>query len=139
MDLHHGVDRAREELRGSLRREATDDEVAARIGRSVEEIRAALVAARARTAPSLDEVGATDVRLEERIGVDDRQLRLVEQRADLRRAVTALDHGDTELLWLYFWEQQSQATIAARYGTNQMQISRRLARALTQLRSAMLA
>lgn len=45
-----------------------------------------------------------------------------------------LTEEERELLWMRFWERRSQADIAARIGTSQMQVSRLLARLFDRLR-----
>ncbi len=52
----------------------------------------------------------------------------------LRSALAALDHEDRYILVLRFFEGLTQAEIAARVGTNQVQISRRLRHIFTELR-----
>jgi RNA polymerase sigma-B factor len=60
-------------------------------------------------------------------------------RTEVRLIVsTALDQltdGERQLLWYRFYEQRSQAEIAAAIGTSQMQVSRLLCRVLGKLRS----
>jgi RNA polymerase sigma-B factor len=60
-------------------------------------------------------------------------------RAEARLIVTAaldqLTDCERQLLWYRFYEQRSQAEIAAAIGTSQMQVSRLLCRVLGKLRS----
>ena len=129
----------RAELQGLHGREPTDAEVGERLGRPVAELRAADLAVQARTTRSLDLETPDGGSLHDRLGDDDDRLRLAEQHVDLQRAVERLDRRACELLYLYYWRRLSQAAIAERYGTNQMQVSRWLARALGELRGAMTA
>jgi len=59
----------------------------------------------------------------------------VETRLILQGIWDQLDSGERDLIRLRFYEELSQVQIAAVLGTSQMQISRRLARLLTKLRS----
>lgn len=64
------------------------------------------------------------------------EMRASELRLLVQKACRGLDSQDRELLRLRFYEEQSQAKIAAQLGVSQMQISRRLERVLTTLRAA---
>ena len=137
--IHQAWSRARAELQGLHGREPTDAEVGERLGRPVAELR--LRPGGAGADDPVPRPGTPDGgSLHDRLGDDDdRSLRLAEQHVDLQRAVERLDRRACELLYLYYWRRLSQAAIAERYGTNQMQVSRWLARALGELRGAMTA
>jgi len=135
--LHQASVEARAELQGQRGREPSDAEVGERLGRSLAELRAADLAVQARTTRSLDLATPDGGSLHDRLGDDDDRLQLTEHRVDLQRAVAHLDRRACELLYLYYWRRLSQAAIAERYGTNQMQVSRWLARAISELRGAM--
>jgi len=135
--IHQASIEARAELQGLRGREPTEAEVGERLGRPVAQLRSADLAARARTTQSLDGDAADGGSLHDRLGEDDARLGLAENHVDLQRAVAHLDRRACELLYLYYWGRLSQAAIAERYGTNQMQVSRWLARAIGELRGAM--
>ena len=50
------------------------------------------------------------------------------------RAWKSLGRAERDLLHLRFWEERSQSDIAQRIGTSQMQVSRLLTKALSDLR-----
>ena len=100
---------------------------------SVKEVREARLAAAGRRGTPLDtmprHVTAFAAWLDEEIEAS-------ETRLLLQKACRQLDSRDQEVLRLRFYEEQSQAEIAAAFGVSQMQISRRLRRIFTTLRSA---
>ncbi|HEY5848471.1 MAG TPA: sigma-70 family RNA polymerase sigma factor [Microlunatus sp.] len=65
---------------------------------------------------------------------DDPGFELCETQLLIARLWEQLDQQERDLLRLRFWECRSQADIAARIGTSQMQVSRLLARLLCRLR-----
>ena len=69
------------------------------------------------------------------LGLDE-EVEARETRLLLQKACRQLASRDQELLRLRFYEEQSQAQIAATLGLSQMQISRRLRRICTTLRAA---
>ncbi len=135
--LHQASVQVRAELQAVRGREPSEVEVGERLGRRADELWAADLAVAARSTQSLDERTADGPPFHERLGGDDNELQLAEQRVDLQRALAILDRRACDLLYLYFWRRLSQAAIAERYGTHQVQVSRWLARAIGQLRNAM--
>ena len=51
------------------------------------------------------------------------------------KALAELDEDERRLIWLRFYEQRSQAEIAEKIGTCQMQVSRVLSRLMIKMRS----
>jgi RNA polymerase sigma-B factor len=132
------VSGAVDDLGARLGRAPTIAEVAAETRYSAEEVLAALEAAAAHRASSLDApMHAEDegeVALGETLGADDERLATVEQRADLSALVGRLGPRERTTLALRFEHDLTQAEIAAVLGVSQMQVSRILRRALERLR-----
>jgi RNA polymerase sigma-B factor len=63
------------------------------------------------------------------------ELDRTEVRLIINRALDQLTDCERQLLWYRFFEQRSQADIAAIIGTSQMQVSRLLCRVLSKLRA----
>jgi RNA polymerase sigma-B factor len=76
----------------------------------------------------IDTLGAVDARLD-----------AVVDRRTLQPLLAALPARQRRILAMRYFDDMTQAQIAARIGVSQMQISRLLVRTLTQLRSGMLA
>ena len=70
----------------------------------------------------------------EQLGREDPELALLEDRANLERALRALDPRERVILYLRFYENVSQAEVAKRFGVSQMHVSRLQARALEKLK-----
>jgi RNA polymerase sigma-B factor len=65
----------------------------------------------------------------------DEEIDRTEVRLIVSTALDQLTDYERQLLWYRFYEQRSQAEIAAAIGTSQMQVSRLLCRVLGKLRS----
>jgi RNA polymerase sigma-B factor len=134
--LQADVSRADGELTHELGRSPKVGEVADRLGVAEDDVLEALSADGCFTPTSLDTpVGAdgTGV-LGELIPGDDPAMSDAEARVMLAPAVRALPERERDVLYLRFFGQQTQAQIAEEIGVTQMQVSRILARVLTQLR-----
>ncbi len=134
--LQADVSHADGELTHRLGRSPTVGEVAAHLGVPEEDVLEALSADGCFTPTSLDSpVGAdgTGV-LGDLIEGDDSAMSEAEARVMLAPAVRELPERDREVLYLRFFKQQTQVQIAEEIGVTQMQVSRILARVLTQLR-----
>lgn len=117
----------REELVQALGQEPTEAMVAEAAHISIRE--AAQVLGLRRSHASLDE-GAADP-----LASEDHDLDMVPERVDLARALRLLSPGQLRLLELRFYHGCTQEEIAALLGTNQVRVSRMLARTLTSLRA----
>jgi len=117
-------------LSEQLGRSPTPDEIADRLGVSVE---ACLEAMDARTAdrPIVDARRAV---LLDAVGHDSR-FSIFEERDAVARWMCRLDEAERQAVFCYFWGELSQAAIAERLGVSQMAISRMLARALDRMRA----
>jgi RNA polymerase sigma-B factor len=134
--LQADLSRADGELTHVLGRSPTVSEVAAHLGVGEDDVVEALSADGCFTPTSLDTpVGSEGSGvLGELLPGDDSAMNEAEARVMLTPAVRALPERDREILYLRFFKQQTQAQIAEEIGVTQMQISRILARVLTQLR-----
>jgi RNA polymerase sigma-B factor len=132
------------ELTQDLGREPTDTEVQDQLGISDEEYADAMTAFGCFQPTSLDqpvgpEAAATLGELipdhaGEEAGVD--ELAAADARATLGPAVRSLPFRDRRILYLRFFEEQTQEQIGEEFGVTQMQVSRLLARILRDLRGA---
>lgn len=138
-DTTVAVRRSVEQLTNTLGRSPTVDEVAESLGISVERILQAEEAAEARNPGSLDVDSAEGSSSHELVGRIDNHLVDAENHMALRQAMANLGPRERELIGLYYFEEQSQTQIAARFGVSQMQVSRWLASAVGRIRGQMAA
>jgi RNA polymerase sigma-B factor len=139
-DLYLDIQRVREGLFHQLRREPTAGDVAAMLGRTVEDVLGAMEAGDAHSPRSLD----STVRNDEGEGVTWLE-RVADPRDDLDRTETAtalqqlggvLDDRAWEAVRLRFQEDLLQREIGERIGCSQMHVSRILRESLERLRAA---
>ena len=123
------------ELSRTLGRSPTATEVAGALGVSLEAVLDARAAALVRWPESMD-LTADEERVPwaARIAVEDRGFTAAEDGATLAHLLRCLDDRDREILRLYFTEDLTQATIAARMGYSQMHVSHLIRRALAHVR-----
>jgi RNA polymerase sigma-B factor len=140
-DLYLDVRRVRETLAHELGREPTAGDVAAELGRDVEEILEALQAGDAHSPPSLD----SPVRSDDESAGQTLADRLPDARDDIGRSETAtalrqlgavLGDRDWEVVRLRFGEDLLQREIAERVGCTQMHVSRILSDSIARMRDA---
>lgn len=136
-DLHLTAQQAVDELTQELGRSPTLPELAERLSTSVEEVVEALDAGGLRHNASLEAPHTvSDFRsLTSRIGVGDQRLAEVEGWLTLAPLLARLPARQREILKLRFVLGCSQTEIAGLVGVSQMQVSRLLARSLSQLRT----
>ncbi len=131
---------ATSELRGSLGREPSTEEIADAADCSPDQIEEAQLGVAVRHPLPLqwddedDEAGGV---LEEHVGVEDRDFRLAEDHILAIEALEKLDSEDRLIIVLRFRDELSQSEIAGRLGCSQMQVSRRLRRILDELNERM--
>lgn len=127
----------RERLATELGRSPTARELAARIGCTTEDVVDALEAAQARGSDSLDRPVASDDTeggsLGDRLGVEEPGFAAAEATVTVDRLLATLSEREALAVRLRFHEELTQAEIGARIGCSQMQVSRLLRAALTQL------
>jgi RNA polymerase sigma-B factor len=136
-DLSSALRDAEDVLAQDLGRQPTDGEVADLLGVSLTEVRSTRAAQHARAALSVDsprpdgEGSTQGIEIQEvEPGID-----RVDDHVSIERVMRLLDPEARELIALYFEDQLTQSEIGERLGVSQMQVSRRLARALQQVRS----
>ena len=134
--LQADVSRAQSDLTHELGRSPRVKEVATHLGVAEEDVVEALSADGCYTPTSLDTpVGADGAGvLGELLPDENTAMGEAEARIMLTPAVRTLPEREREILYLRFFKQQTQAQIATEIGVTQMQVSRILARVLTQLR-----
>ena len=126
-----------DELTAEQGRVPSAEEVANALQIDVETLLSMEEALVARAVSSLDGAPTGGSPLAERVAEDDRRLASAENRVALDQALQLLAPRDTEVLHRYFVQEWSQARIAGHFGVSQMQVSRWIASALRQLRSAL--
>jgi RNA polymerase sigma-B factor len=136
-DRYLSVQRARDDLAQELGRSPTISELSERVGTSAEEILETLEASDARGLRSLDSppAGSDDRDLSEVLGAFDDRLASVERRATLAQLLARLSARERKVVELRFYDGLTQMQIAEKLGTNQMHVSRLLARSLRRLRA----
>ena len=107
--------------------EPSERQLAEMLGASVDEVRRARCASQAYSCSSLDA-------LSQDRSDDDPEGDRCEARVLIESVWSSLTKAEQELLRMRFFEERSQSDIAGVLGTNQMQISRLLARLMTKLR-----
>jgi RNA polymerase sigma-B factor len=135
------VEQAIAKLSHELERSPTVAEIAELLDTGEAEVLEAFEATMARRTVSLDQPSAgaepgEETPMTERIGSDDPNYELVEDRAAIDASSHILDETEREVLRLRFAEDLTQSKIAEQVGYSQMHVSRILRRALGKLREA---
>lgn len=137
-ELTGSLHKATSALTAELGREPTIPELAARVGAEVEEVVSALDAAEAYSAASLDLPVGQDpdsASLGEMLGGEDPGFELAVDREVLRGLLAELSARDKRILLLRFFRGMTQTEIGEELGVSQMQVSRLIARILSELRA----
>ncbi len=125
------------DLGAELHRSPTIDEIAEHTGMDRAEVNEVLVAKQERTPVSLDQPDDDEGHTpEERVGVQDPNFDLVEDKDEIREAMADLTSVERRVLRLRFIEDMTQSEIAERIGYSQMHVSRLLRRSLEQLEAS---
>jgi len=143
-ELHLRLGAAVGELTHELGRSPTIQEIADRLGAGTEDVLEAMEAGRAYRSTSLDApVGSDDggpaMPLTAKLGEQDANLGMVDERSQLQSLLAGLPERERTILVLRFFDGLTQSQIADRVGISQMHVSRLLARTLDQLRDKALA
>lgn len=137
-DLTPLVSRATERLFGKLGRAPTLQELSEELSVSVEDVLDALEASSAARPASLDERDRNSTGdgplLSDRVGEVDHGYERVEGRVAIESRTGELSERTKQVLRMRFEEDLTQSEIARRIGVSQMQVSRILRRAFSQLR-----
>ncbi len=128
------VTRAAQTLTQELGRSPRMSDIAARLEISQEEVSEAMSVAQGYTALSIEDPGGEDGQpLSEVLGGFDAEFDDAEIRSNMSQALAALPERDRIVVYLRFYEDLTQTEIAERVGVSQMQVSRILTRALSEL------
>ena len=142
-ELYYRINQVVQKLTEQLERTPTDVEIAEELACSAKEVTQAQDIERRRMPVSLDqfivgEAGQETVYLEKL--VDDRNTEHTENHENrmlLERALNLLKPELREVVEMTFYEDMSQTQIAERLGISQMQVSRRLRKALGLMQQAL--
>jgi len=139
-ELHLELGAAVGELTHELNRSPTINELADRIGASIEDVLQAIDAGHAYRSDSLDapsSVSGADQAssLSARLGADDPMLTEMVDRSEISSMLGTLPERERTIIVLRFFAGLTQSEIADRVGISQMQVSRLLTRTLDQLRA----
>lgn len=142
-EIHLSARIVNDELTMVLRREPTTIEIAHRLGVSAATVIEALEAgasfnAEQLPAPASEGVTRRHVRSPRGYVQEEARFSLLEDRADLMRALAGLPDNEATIVRWYFGEGLSQITIATRLGVSQMQVSRLLRKSVDRLRESLL-
>jgi len=131
------MNRAVAEMSQRLGRMPDAAELAAELGRPVQEVEDAMEAALAYNAKSVDAPISEDdeTSLLRVLGSDDEQYDLADIWHTIEPLISDLDAQEQEVLFLRFFEDMTQSDIAEVVGVSQMQVSRLISRALSTLRA----
>jgi RNA polymerase sigma-B factor len=135
-ELSVRLNRTLPQLVGALGRSPTVPEIAAHLGVETDEVIEAMEAGQAYSATPLegaaDESGRAPL---DTLGDEDPSMEIAEEWSVIAPALRQLPERERRILYLRFFEGQTQSEIAATIGVSQMHISRILARTLTSLRA----
>lgn len=140
-ELQWRVNRCIEDLTQELGHEPSDGQIRDKMAISPQEYDEAIVAFGCFTPTSLDQPvshdgAATVGDLLPDDEADERDLDAAEARTALASVIKELPERDKQIIYLRFFEDQTQEEIGAKLGVTQMQVSRLLSRILRDLRSA---
>jgi RNA polymerase sigma-B factor len=138
-ELNQAANRSIDGLTSKLGRSPTIAEIAAAIGASEEETIEAIELGNAYDTISLEAQMQTDsenapMSIAEFVGSEDETLHNLEKYGDLNAALENLDERERVIITLRFFQDMSQAEVAARLNISQMHVSRLQARALSNLK-----
>jgi RNA polymerase sigma-B factor len=135
-ELQARMARAQGELEQSLGRSPRPSEVASHLGVDLDDVVEALAADGCFAPTSLDTpIDDVATTLGDMIGEEDATVEAVEAKVVLEPLIAALPARERRILMMRFYEERSQQDIADAVGLTQAQVSRILARLLSQLRA----
>ena len=137
-ELNLQVMKANDLLAQTLGRAPTIGEIADFVGCSEEEALNAMELGNAYETVSLDSrlavEGETPLTLNDSLGVQDLDLQQIESYDDLKAALERLDNREKMIIYLRYFQDQSQTEVARRLNISQMHVSRLQHRALKKLK-----
>lgn len=128
---------ARGKLVADLSREPTVHELASAVGVSPEEAVQALEAARPVTSLSESVSGSDSAEVQDTLAAGLDEETAVVDSVSLKKAISELPERDRKILLMRYFEEKTQAEVAAAIGVSQVQISRIEKRLLSSLRAVM--
>lgn len=136
-ELYLAVQRAAADMTTELGRSPLVSEIATRCGASDEAVLESLELGHARIGEPLEVRAAEgdEAHFRAEIGTEDPGFRLAEERMDLGDLLARLAPSDAVVLRMRYFDGLTQDEIAARLGTNQMAISRRLKKTVGRLQA----
>ena len=137
-DLQGRISAAVPDLQQQMHRSPTPEQMAQHLDEPLEDVIEALSADGCFLPSSLDRPVASEhgaAALGDLIGAADPDLERAEAHLSLIPAVNSLTEEDRRIIELRFFHDLSQIQIAEQLGTNQMRVSRALARILTTMRT----
>ena len=140
-ELRLDLAKAGDELAQRLDRAPTMEELAERLGISVEDVVEGMAASNAYTASSLDaqpEEDDAEGALADRLGYEDNGLEGIEYVESLKPLIAELPARDRTILSLRFVANMTQSEIGEELGISQMHVSRLLSRTLKRLRKGLM-
>lgn len=140
-ELNLQVTRANDTLAQQVGRPPTVAEIAEHVGCTEEDALKAMELGNAYDTVSLDTrlalEGDAALTLSDSIGVQDLELDQIESYDDLKAALEQLDNREKMILYLRYFQDQSQTEVARRLGISQMHVSRLQHKALRKLKDIM--
>jgi RNA polymerase sigma-B factor len=137
-ELQARISSAQSQLEQALGRSPRPSEVASHLGVSLDDVVEALSADGCFTPTSLDTpLDDVTTTIGDMIGEEDTTVEAVEAKVVLEPLIAELPARERRILFMRFYEERSQQDIADAVGLTQAQVSRILARLLTQLRSSL--
>ncbi|MFJ8827684.1 SigB/SigF/SigG family RNA polymerase sigma factor [Streptomyces sp. NPDC102467] len=138
-DLRNKVRTARRDLMDQPGRtaEATEEEVAAQAGLTLEEVRDGLEALEAYNALSLEKettAAGNGFSLADTLGTIESDYQRIEEREAAKDGLRALPERERTILYLRYFEDRTQQDIAHQLGISQMHVSRLITRSCAQVR-----
>lgn len=138
-ELNRSIAKVVAELTTESGQSPRPQQIATRLGISLEAVYEGLQVGMAYQADTLDTVDAGQDDADyhpDRLGSPDPGLDRIEDRQTLRSALAELPDREAAIVRLRFFDELTQSQIAERIGISQVHVSRLLARAVAQLRTA---
>ena len=135
-ELSQKVSQATEELTRELQRSPSVEEIANRIGASVDDVLEAMESSRAYSAVPLEGGGSDDEETPaviDHYATVDQDLESTDDRIVLESAIADFSPREQEIIRMRFLEGMTQVEIAERLGISQVQVSRLLRRTLKHI------
>lgn len=136
-ELSAKVNQVTDELTNELQRSPSVDEIAARVGASVDEVLEAMESSSAYSSVPLEGGGSSDdddaPAVIDRYATEDQALATSDDRIVLEQAIRDFSPREKEVIRMRFVDGLTQVEIAQRLGVSQVQVSRLLRRTLKRI------